>query len=167
MIHVVETLAIATAISLAPTVVVEPTTEYVPIVVEDSVLTSSTEDDIIVVEEENVWNTIYIDNSDEVVVEYDYGAETKQLNYAEDELVALVDDEELVYWIADEYGFSVKSWEWGVVVYDTNGQNPLDYRNYQVPNTNVILDLNYYYGFNPPSVIYPKVPKIPRPVWGD
>ena len=59
--------------------------------------------------------------------------------YAPNELIALVDNEETVNDIAEQYGFTVDSYQYGVAVFDTNEQNPKDFLNEEIQ-----FELNYY-----------------------
>lgn len=59
-------------------------------------------------------------------------------SYVPNELIALVDNEEMVNDIAEQYGFTVDSYQYGVAVFDTNEQNPKDFLNEEVH-----FELNY------------------------
>lgn len=130
------TFATMTTISLSPCVVETPI--YVDktldnpreIVVECDYGTLYNDfDDVIVVE----------DTSDEIAIESvdfnrnksyigeEMADEVTTAPYVSNQLVALIDDESLVYEVAEYFDFDVVSYEWGVAVFDTKGKDPYLY----------------------------------------
>lgn len=70
-----------------------------------------------------------------IVVDIDEELES----YVPNQLIALIDNEEMVNDIAEQYGFTVESYQYGLAVFDTNGQNPKDFLNEEIQ-----FALNYY-----------------------
>ena len=95
-------------------------------------------------------------NEDSDVNEYYERGSFNITPYVENEVIAVVEDEETAQALADEYNLTLKEYSNGVATYDTGDQSPTEV----VENSNGQFELNYIYEIVPVEPNLEKLEKI-------